>query len=463
MVIMKNYKLLALCLLTLAFFGCDEKEDKFNLDGECQIISLTLDETYKAVIDGTNKTAVVTLPATYDVQDMTITEMTLSDGATATLSKGQHINLTVPQRIKVTNGNVFSEYTLSAKHDEARILSFILNDKYRGIIDESAHTIAVFVPVGTNLTALIPTIRVSEGATIEPASGVSCDFTNPVEFTVTYNTASSTYTVTVSEMAAPHCVYVGLAATMEQLNIEEQTACLWMLANIEKSAYVSFTDIANGTVDLSECKVIWWHLHKDGGIDGKGNFEANAAEALTENAINALKTYYTNGGHFFLTRYATYLPAYLGEKDCVPNNCWGQNEADAETTSGTWDFSIAGHTDHALWQNLLTNSENLNSVYVCNAGYRITNSTAQYHIGSDWGGYPTREDFRTKTGAIDIAGGDDAVVAWEYEKTASHGCIICIGSGCYDWYSVGGETGTEHYHKNIATITQNAINYLKNK
>ena len=105
------------------------------------------------------------------------------------------------------------------------------------------------------------------------------------------------------------------------------------------------------------------------------------------------------------------------------------------------------------------NPENPNSVYTCDKGYRITNSTAQYHIGADWGGYATKADFCTKTGAVDIAGGNDAVVAWEYPSNGTHGGIICIGSGCYDWYTVA-EGVTEYYHVNVAKITDNAINYL---
>ena len=450
-----------LVLGALLLSSCSKKDNAFDLEGECKLLSLTLDEHYPAVIDGTKRTALVAIPENYDEQDMSITSLSLSEGATANVAVGSHLNLAVPQMIRVTNGSVFLEYTLSVKHDEARILSFVINGQYIGVINQTNRTISVQVPEGTNLTSLVPTVTATEGATVTPASGTPCDFTNPVDFTVTYNTASYTYTATVTEMTPPHMIYVGLAATMQQLNMEEQTACSWMLNHVEKSAYVSFADLAAGTVDLSECKLIWWHLHKDGGIDGKGQFEAAAAEALP--AIEALKTYYQNGGAFFLTRYATYLPAYIGEADCVPNNCWGQNEADAETVGGPWEFSIAGHTGHALWQNLLMKSDALDHVYTCDAGYRITNSTAQYHIGADWGGYETRDVFRSKTGAVDIAGGNDAVVAWEYPATAEHGGIICIGSGCYDWYSVAGEAGTGYYHANIAKITENAINYLTGK
>ncbi|MBQ9339966.1 MAG: DUF4960 domain-containing protein [Paludibacteraceae bacterium] len=455
---MKTNKVLALCLLLSAFVGCNKKDDSFNLAGECNLSALTLDDNYAGVIDQTRRTIIVAIPETYDEQDMTITSLTLSEGATASIKTGEHLNLIAPLQIRVTNGNVFREYTLSVKHDEARILTFIINGQYTGVINESTKTISVQVPVGTNLASLTPAITTTEGASVTPASGVPCDFTSPVAFTVTCGTASYTYTVTVTEMAAPHALYVGMAATQQQLNPEELAACSWLMSTVEKAAYASFSDLAAGQVDLSECKIIWWHLHKDGGIDGKGQFEANASEALA--AVDVIKQYYQAGGALLLTRYATYLPAYIGEADCVPNNCWGQNEADAETVGNPWEFSIAGHTDHALWQNLLMKADAPENVFTCDAGYRITNSTAQYHIGTDWGGYDNREMFRSKTGAIDIAGGADAVVAWEYPASAEHGGIICIGSGCYDWYSVAGDAGTEYYHANVAKITENAINYL---
>ena len=453
------YSILMLASLFFGLAACDKPANDFRLSGDCQVVSLALDEDFEGIVDPKAKTIVVAIPEVYDERAMTITDLTLSDGATADKHVGDRLNLSTPQAIRVKNGDVMMEYTLSVKHDEARILSFIINGQYVGVIDQSAHTISVLVPAGSNLHSLTPTVTTTDGATLLPASGVVQDFSQPVLYTVSYNTASLTYLVTVAEMTSPHVLYVGLADTRQQLPVEEQTACSWLLSHVEKAAYASFTQLKDGQVDLSECQVIWWHLHKDGGIDGKGQFENNAIEALA--AVDALKAYYNAGGSFLLTRYATYLPAYLGEADCVPNNCWGQAEESAETVSGPWEFSIAGHTEHALWQNLIMKPDALDHVYTCDAGYRITNSTAQYHIGTDWGGYDDRDAFRSKTGAIDIAGGADAVVAWEYPATDAHGGIICIGSGCYDWYSVAGDAGTEYYHANIAKITENALNYLK--
>ena len=98
-------------------------------------------------------------------------------------------------------------------------------------------------------------------------------------------------------------------------------------------------------------------------------------------------------------------------------------------------------------------------IYTCDKGYRISNTSAQYKMGYI---FADKAEFREKTGAYDIAGPEDAVVAWEYKRTAEHGAIVCIGSGCYDWYTVAEPSEyTSYFHENVAKITENAFNYLK--
>lgn len=445
----------------LAMTACnDDNVSDLDLSGDCSVERLSLDD-YEGIVDLKSRSITVRVPEVYDEGCMTVSDLKISDGAECDIKIGDKLNLSAPKVMHVTNGDVYLDWTIQVKHDEARITSFKINDTYTGIIDQDAKTISVFVPKGVDLTSLVPTITYSENATISPLSGVATDFTNPVKYTVTNNSAQSVYTVTVTAIDKPQAVYVGLASSMDQLNVEEQTACKWMLENIQNSLYMSFADIKNGTVDLSECKVIWWHFHKDGGVDGKTAFESAAGEAL--DAVVALKEYYNNGGSFLFTRYATNMPAELGAvaNDACPNNCWGQVETEAETVTSPWSFYITGHTDHAIFQNLVA-GDDPNQVYTCDAGYRITNSTAQWHIGSDWGGYPTAEDWRNATGGVDLAyGGDGAIVAWEFPASGAHGGIVCIGSGCYDWYSI--DTIEEHYHQNIALMTMNAFNYLMNK
>ena len=49
------------------------------------------------------------------------------------------------------------------------------------------------------------------------------------------------------------------AEVLNKYYAEEADACNWMLQNVPNSLYVSFDAIKNGSVDLSECKLMWWH------------------------------------------------------------------------------------------------------------------------------------------------------------------------------------------------------------
>ena len=81
------------------------------------------------------------------------------------------------------------------------ITSFVIGSSI-GTIDETNHTIAVTVPPDTDVTTLIPTIEVSENATVDPASGAIKDFTAPITYTVTAQdgTTRQAYVVTVIKL-----------------------------------------------------------------------------------------------------------------------------------------------------------------------------------------------------------------------------------------------------------------------
>lgn len=82
-----------------------------------------------------------------------------------------------------------------------------------GTINEKNHTIIVIVPNGTVVTTLTPTIT-HTGTSIDPASGVSKNFTSPVAYTVKAADASTqVYTVTVSQHAAVTTKNVTLETT----------------------------------------------------------------------------------------------------------------------------------------------------------------------------------------------------------------------------------------------------------
>ncbi|MEA2105836.1 MAG: lamin tail domain-containing protein [Bacteroidota bacterium] len=89
--------------------------------------------------------------------------------------------------------------------DEAEILDFTFGtaiDYEDAVIDSELATVDISVINGTDVTELYPTISISDYATIDPESGDTIDFTNPVIYTVTAQDGVTTkdWTVTVTEL-----------------------------------------------------------------------------------------------------------------------------------------------------------------------------------------------------------------------------------------------------------------------
>lgn len=446
----------------LGFASCDKNDDSaLQLGGNCLVEQIALDE-YEGKVDLAMRNIVVRVPETANVDNMKVTSLKISDGAKANLAVGDALNMNFDQNVHVTSGDLYLDWTLTVLRDEAHILSFVINDIYNGIIDEETKTITVYVPASVDVANIAPYIEVSPNAEITPAGGQTQDFSKPVVYTVTNNSANSEYTVNVITIDKPKAIFVGAVSDMSKLDDEASAACLWMLSNVDKSMYVSFDDIMANNIDLSECKLVWWHFHYDGGVDGHDPFITKAPKAIE--AKNWFRDMYNNGVNFFFTRYATIYPSFFGvtgdDEWTTPNNCWGGNEASPEVCGGPWEF-IKIDGGHPLFAGTIA-GDDPNRIYLTDKDYCVTNSTAQYHIGNDWGDYKTDQDWINRTGGKILGkGGDGAIVAWEYPAHDGKGGVLCIGSGCYDWYSGGtGAAYVEKFHKNVEIMTTNAINYL---
>ncbi|MFS4467547.1 DUF5018 domain-containing protein [Maribacter sp. 2210JD10-5] len=75
----------------------------------------------------------------------------------------------------------------------------VLSADSKGSIDQDKKTITVELPEGTSVTALRPTIAISENASVNPENQKVTDFTSPVVYTVTAEDDTTVkYTVTVN-------------------------------------------------------------------------------------------------------------------------------------------------------------------------------------------------------------------------------------------------------------------------
>jgi glutamine amidotransferase-like uncharacterized protein len=160
------------------------------------------------VINETNRTVALSLPAGTNVSWLAPT-ITVSAKATVSPASGGSVDFTNPITYTVTTENGTTQtYNVTATVETPilssakAITSLSLAGKV-GVINETNHTVAIGLSYGTSVTALAPTITVSDKATISPASGGLMDFTNPVVYTVTAeNGSTQSYIVTVTVASA---------------------------------------------------------------------------------------------------------------------------------------------------------------------------------------------------------------------------------------------------------------------
>ncbi len=203
---MKRILRIGMALLAAMMFlnACDVEKEPYiqGAEDERFILEFRVDSVY-GTVDEDSKMVRLDFPAGTDVTRLTPT-IIISNYATIEPKSGVTQDFTNPVYYTVTSlSGSTSQYMVEAVvHDannEKSILSFrfdALDDS--GVIDQIARKISFVLPAGTDVTQLVPTIVVSEGATVEPASGVAQDFTNPVTYTVTaQNGTTAVYTVTV--------------------------------------------------------------------------------------------------------------------------------------------------------------------------------------------------------------------------------------------------------------------------
>ena len=186
----------------LGMNACDVEKEPYiqGADDEKSILQFEVDGV-AGTIDEDAKMVVLDFPAGTDVSHLTPTIL-VSTYATVEPESGVAQDFTNPVYYTVTamNGTTAQYMVEAVVHDadnEKRILSFTI-DGVEGEINEIAKTVTLTMPEGTDAAHLIPTIEVSEGATVNPASGEEQDFSAPVTYTVTaQNGTTAEYTVTV--------------------------------------------------------------------------------------------------------------------------------------------------------------------------------------------------------------------------------------------------------------------------
>lgn len=459
---MKKYisYILTICtsiFLLAIFTSCDDdKRDELDLSGSVNITSFKANGV-EGVIDESSKpsTIQIYLPWSYDLTNLKI-DAQVSAGAVVSPGITDNTDLSASKTYRVINGNLYNDYSVSASY--SKILTFTI-DTYSGTIDNDAKTITVKYPIGEGLTALKPKYTATPGATVSPSSGSAEDFTNPVEYTISYMGESVVYTVTVVPTNFSPVGFLGTAASSSDIeNEDEKAAYDWFVKNVPNAEYISFSDIKSGTASLSKYSVLWWHLD--------GTTRDLPAIATSSDVLTPLKSYLENGGSFFLSSWAVKYAASIGAtKDGKEaNNLWGEtNGAEAVTLSEDWGICFTGHESHAVFTGLSKPAGVNNKVYLLSSGLKVRAHNALWNFAEDWVDYKSKSAWEAGNGGVGLASfqWDDAnssrAVMFEYPKSESKGGVICFGGEAYDWAVVG----TNKYQSNLEKITSNIIDYLQ--
>lgn len=155
---------------------------------------------YSATTSNASNTVTAVAENPSDTVEITANDVEIESGDAVTWEVGENtVEVTVTDKFTPTT----KTYTVTVtKLSSAKAITSFVIGTAEGVISEEDHTIAVEVEAGTDVTALQPTIEVSEGAEVSPASGAEADFTDPVTYTVTAEdetTQEYEVTVTVGE------------------------------------------------------------------------------------------------------------------------------------------------------------------------------------------------------------------------------------------------------------------------
>lgn len=209
------YTMLMLCSL-IGFSSCDDDNQmSFDNTGDVDIHTFSINGV-EGTINPDNSTISVILPFGTDLKALS-PQIKLGDGSVVSPLSGTSVDF-VDQNGKlisieytVTNNDIYQKYTVSVDVARAKITKFAIGN-VQGDIDESTKEIITYLPVGTDITALLPQVEFTKGATITPAMGTAVNFTNPVTYKLEYLGSVFEYTATIilgEKPKQPEVIYNG--------------------------------------------------------------------------------------------------------------------------------------------------------------------------------------------------------------------------------------------------------------
>ncbi|WP_428659290.1 DUF5018 domain-containing protein [Runella sp.] len=196
-------------ILCLFLFACPKDPAEPTKSSANSITSFSfegLTPAIRAIIDNNQQLITASLPIGTDSRRL-IPSIVISEKATISPASGVAQDFSKPITYTVTaeDGSTksFEVRVTVAKSSAKQMLTFVFNSLTPAIIasiDTINHNIIAELPYSTNPSALAPTISISLGAVISPASGAVQDFSKPIMYTITAEDGTKqTYTAAISK------------------------------------------------------------------------------------------------------------------------------------------------------------------------------------------------------------------------------------------------------------------------
>ena len=361
-----------------------------------------------------------------------------------------------------------------------------------GIVDETAKTITITVPYGTDLTKITGAVTSTTGATVTPNLANGVDFSSKsVKFTIVNGVTTVVYTVNVVVGANPlKIALVGTWATEAGIDDPEiKKAYDWAIKTYgDKAGYIPFDKLT--AESISTAKVVWWHYT----IFPRPADSATLIPATAKgNGKTIISAFYKAGGNVLLTGLAGSYVCELGRltRDLGPTNLdigadkfitnpddWGisfKNVVNADDYPPnndafylykgltTKDVTFDGHTYPAIFLSGAGNKKNRAHIWDFNKFYPNL-------MGGDKAPNARKNAWQTAAGALvrssfewdPSLNGVELGAIVEFKPTTDYkGTSMVIGLGAYEWNIEGG--GTNKWQANVEGITKNALdNFVNN-
>lgn len=188
-----------LMLLFIGLFSAckQEVESALDLNADVDILSFKVG-TAIGTIDQQKGSISVLVPAGTDLSSLAPVIALPSEARVSPasgLAQNFSFSSTTPVTYRVYNGNLYNTYQVTVKEIKAEITAFRIGDR-SGLIDQQNKQIKIYLPLGTDLKSLTPSVEFTSGASIAPGLGGFVNLSSPVKYTLTYMGQTFQYTIT---------------------------------------------------------------------------------------------------------------------------------------------------------------------------------------------------------------------------------------------------------------------------